>query len=56
MKDPIEIINNGTELIESAHKVLLESQKKIYTESKFIHRGTLKSLRKDLNEGIIRCV
>eukprot|EP00111_Clytia_hemisphaerica_P003096 TCONS_00008787-protein len=53
VKDPIEIINNGTELIESAHKVLLESQKKIYSESKLIHRGTLKSLRKDLNEALM---
>lgn len=46
---PMEMLNTGTELIESAHKVLLTSQRKIQKTS--INRADLRNLRQTLNEG-----
>lgn len=45
----MEMLNTGTELIESAHKVLLTSQRKIQNTN--INRADLRNLRQTLNEG-----
>jgi len=46
------MVNNGTELIESAHRVLLSSHKTIYSQSRCFNRKTMKKLRQNLNEGL----
>ena len=50
VNSPLEMVNTGTELIESAHKVLLTSQRKIQNTG--INRADLRCLRQQLNEGI----
>ena len=46
----MEMLNTGTELIESAHKVLLTSQRKIQNIN--VNRADLRTLRQTLNEGL----